>query len=285
VFDLFRKDERHYLVMEYIEARTLESLGRQTQEQVLPWLFQLLDVLEFLHNQAPPIIYRDLRPSTICVTPQGQIKLTDFGIAKMLDPIRQGRTLFRAVGSPEFSPPESFGTQRSDARTDIYSLGATVYYTLCGDPPPQAADRIIREAPLLDLRQVNPSVSEPLAIAVVRMMAVKPTDRPASMAQVRELLADLAPAQAPPPVIAAPPAGVAAPPAGVATPLPVPVPERLPAQVPGGVLPRAGIRPAPPVSVLNLLRLPGARDWLILWTLLVLLVGFLSGLGLAENWL
>ncbi|MHB2019325.1 MAG: serine/threonine protein kinase [Candidatus Xenobia bacterium] len=197
VHALVEHESRLFLVTDYIEVNTLESVVLQagelpSQTHVLHWLWQLLDVLEYLHAQQPPIIYRDLRPATVMITNMGEVRLVDFGIAKMVDPARSaGRTVFRAVGSAEYAPPETFGMSRTSPRTDIYSLGATVYFALTGTAPPQSSDRVIRHAPLRPLRQVNPSVSPVLEAAVMRMMEVKQQDRPESMAEVRAMLVEL----------------------------------------------------------------------------------------------
>lgn len=218
VWSYFEDSGKHYLVMDFVDATSLEHVvngmdGLPPEGLVLRWLSQLLDVLEYLHARQPPVIFRDLRPSNIMLTTDNHIKLIDFGIAKMLNPGQQGRTLFRAVGSPEYAPPEQFGMSRSDARTDIYALGASLYFMLTKTAPPQAADRVIRNAPLVRIRDVNPSVSEPVENAIYKMMAIKPADRPPSMTEIKNMLASqlaasaggggsvapVAPVQPPPP--------------------------------------------------------------------------------------
>ncbi|MHB2018729.1 MAG: serine/threonine protein kinase [Candidatus Xenobia bacterium] len=225
VYQYFEDGGKHYLVMDFVEAQSIDHVvttqdGLCSEGQVLSWLRELLDVLEYLHQRQPPVIFRDLRPANIMLTNHGEIKLIDFGIAKMLNPGQAGRTLFRAVGSPEYAPPEQFGMSRSDARTDIYALGASLYFMLTKTPPPQAADRVIRNAPLLRLRDVNPTVSELTEQTIYRMMAIKPADRPPSMTEVRNILSPLLANAHPGGPVAAPPA-------------PAPMPMR-PAAAPAG---------------------------------------------------
>ncbi|MHB2020796.1 MAG: serine/threonine protein kinase [Candidatus Xenobia bacterium] len=230
VYAHFEESDRHFLVMDLVEARSLEQVVQEmpsppNETQAMNWLWQLCEVLEYLHSQTPPVIYRDLRPANIMLTNEGNIKLLDFGIAKMQDPGKPGRTLFRAVGSPEYAPPEQFGMARSDPRTDIYALGASFYYVLTRAVPPQASDRVIRNAPLLDVRQVNPGVGQAFVDAVLKMMSIKPADRPPNMQEVKSMLTPIkanignAPAQPPP---APAPAAASQPPAAAAPEKPAP---------------------------------------------------------------
>jgi serine/threonine-protein kinase len=220
VWSYFEDSGKHYLVMDFVDATSLEHVvnqmdGLPPEGTVLKWLSQLLDVLEYLHARQPPVIFRDLRPSNIMLTTDNNIKLIDFGIAKMLNPGQQGRTLFRAVGSPEYAPPEQFGMSRSDARTDIYALGASLYFMLTKTAPPQAADRVIRNAPLVRIRDVNPSVSEASENAIYKMMAIKPADRPPSMTDIKQMLG---------PQLAAAAGGAYQPPVQPTTPTPSKMP-------------------------------------------------------------
>jgi tRNA A-37 threonylcarbamoyl transferase component Bud32 len=139
VIERFSDGARHYLVMEFVEGQTLEQRqqaaggGALPEPEVLAWAGQLCSVLTYLHSQRPPIIFRDLKPANVMVTPQGQIKLIDFGIARVFHPGRIKDT--QVLGTPGFAPPEQYGKAQTDARADIYALGVTLYQLLTGYDP------------------------------------------------------------------------------------------------------------------------------------------------------
>ena len=148
VYDYFSEEARSYLVMEFIEGRDLEAvLGEMTsflpQEQVLEWAIQLCDVLQFLHDHTPAIIFRDMKPSNIMLDKHGRLRLIDFGIAKNFQPGQKGTM----IGTEGYSPPEQY-RGIADQRTDIYALGATLHHILSRQDPrveppfsfPRAAD-------------------------------------------------------------------------------------------------------------------------------------------------
>jgi serine/threonine protein kinase len=132
--DSFSRDNWHYLVMEFVEGETLDDLLKRNRhpfapEEVIPWALQIARILEYLHSQAPhPVIFRDLKPSNIMVAPGGRIKLIDFGIARYFRPYKSKDTYF--MGTPGFAAPEQYGNAQSDARSDIFSFGATLYHLL-----------------------------------------------------------------------------------------------------------------------------------------------------------
>nr|MBF6592103.1 serine/threonine protein kinase [Ktedonobacterales bacterium] len=144
-YHLIEDRGRMYFVMEFIRGKDLEELlnesltqrGRPLDEgQVLPWMLDICDALGELHTLAVPIIHRDLKPANIKITPEGRPVLIDFGLAKLQK--RDGRpTQTAAQGvSPGFAPPEQYMAKgRTDARTDIYGLGATLYAAVEGVPP------------------------------------------------------------------------------------------------------------------------------------------------------
>ena len=119
VYDIFSiPDQGRYLAMDYIEGEDLQQSMERTggplaQEQVLPWMFQVCDALTYLHSRRPPIIHRDIKPANIRITPQGQAVLVDFGIAKDYDPHLKTTLRAQAV-TPRYSPPEQYGTGRTD---------------------------------------------------------------------------------------------------------------------------------------------------------------------------
>ena len=155
VIDAFYESGKHYLVMEFVPGKTLHEMleergGYFTQEEVTPWAMQLCNVLSYLHNQNPKIIFRDLKPSNIMVTPQNQIKLIDFGIVRFFKPGQSKDTL--ALGTPGYSAPEAIQGQ-TDERSDIYSLCVVLHQLLTGNNP---ASTIFNLPPT---RQVNPVVT------------------------------------------------------------------------------------------------------------------------------
>ncbi|MBA3944181.1 MAG: protein kinase [Herpetosiphonaceae bacterium] len=135
VSDRFEEDGKHFLVMDYVQGQTLREVqaatgGSLPELTVMAWATQLCDVLDFLHNQQPPIIYRDLKPDNVMLQPDGTIKLIDFGIARFYKTGKTNDTT--SLGTPGYAPPEQFGHGQSDARTDVYALGAMLYELLTG---------------------------------------------------------------------------------------------------------------------------------------------------------
>ncbi len=141
VTDYFVQDGRCYLVMQFVEGETLEALLKRANGEPLPlrdvldWGVQLADTLAYLHGQDPPIVFRDVKPANIMVTPDGTIRLIDFGIARRYQAGASKDTLL--YGSPGYSPPEQYGRTQTDPRSDIYALGATLHHLITGrDPAP-----------------------------------------------------------------------------------------------------------------------------------------------------
>jgi len=138
VTDHFEQDGKAYLVMEYVPGETLLSfLMReglpQPQARVFEWARQLCDALDYLHTQRPPIIFRDLKPANIMLMPNGQVKLIDFGIARLFKPGQAKDT--QAFGTIGYSAPEQYGKGQTDARSDVYSLGVLLHQLLTGYDP------------------------------------------------------------------------------------------------------------------------------------------------------
>lgn len=173
VADFFRESGKYYLVMEYVRGQTMQSilaeLGRIPEATVLPWARQLCAVLGFLHSQQPPIIFRDLKPANIMITQQGQVKLIDFGIARHFQPDKEGDT--RALGTPGYAAPEQYGRDQSDARTDIYGLGVTLYHLLSGRDPS------LHPFHFPPLRQLAPAVSVQTALTIEQAVQRDPNAR------------------------------------------------------------------------------------------------------------
>ncbi len=137
VIDYFCEGERYYLVMDYVDGRNLKEYRESNtvidKEQITKIISQICNVLDYLHSQKPPIIFRDLKPSNIMITDNSAIKLIDFGIARIFKESQKSDTVI--VGTPGFAPPEQYGKRQTDERSDIYSLGATLYYLLTGEIP------------------------------------------------------------------------------------------------------------------------------------------------------
>ncbi len=153
VLDSFREDEEYYLVMEYVEGHNLHDMLKEREEpfsedQVLTWSKQICDVLHYLHAHDPPVIYRDLKPSNVMIDTKDNVKLVDFGIARLYQDDGDNTH----VVSQGYSPPEQYWGG-ADPRSDIYALGATMYFLLTGEEPlaltvcsPRDVDEEISEA-------------------------------------------------------------------------------------------------------------------------------------------
>src|SRR5581483_5738832 len=122
---------RQYLVMDYVEGQDLDQMvngrGPVNESQAIVWMTQILNALEYLHTQPRPIIHRDIKPANIKIRPDGRAMLVDFGIAKV-HTIGQQTVAGALAYSPGFSPLEQYGYGSTDARSDIYSVGATLYF-------------------------------------------------------------------------------------------------------------------------------------------------------------
>jgi serine/threonine protein kinase len=180
-----------YLVMDYIEGEDLAQIvarnGPLPEAQALSWINQVCDALEYLHSLQPPIIHRDIKPQNIKVTPTGQVFLVDFGIAKVGG--TSGQTLAGAVGVTRgFSPPEQHAMSGTDVRSDIYSLGATLYALLTAQVPPDSVSLQSGEAQLTLPRLANQTVSPTVQDALLMAMAARRTDRPQTVREFRRML-------------------------------------------------------------------------------------------------
>ncbi len=192
VYDYFEEavsddgPECFYLVMDYVDGEDLtkrleQSPGGLDQETVVEWAIQLCDVLEYLHGQTPPVIFRDMKPSNVMVTFDGTVKLIDFGVARLFDPGKRTDTL--KMGTAGYAPPEQYAGQgQTTARSDIYALGATLHELLTGDDP--TAHPFV----FLPPRTLNPGVSPSLSEIVMRAVNLDPGDRFPSVRAMKEAL-------------------------------------------------------------------------------------------------
>ena len=173
-------DQGQYLVMDFIEGEDLrqrmERMGTVTEDDAVMVGAAMCDALMYLHTRKPSILHRDIKPGNVKITPEGHIYLVDFGLAKLMQGTQATTTGARAM-TPGYSPPEQYGTARTDLRTDIYSLGATLYAALSGMIPEDGLARAMDNAQLTPLRKRNPKISRRLAAAIEKAMAVDPADR------------------------------------------------------------------------------------------------------------
>ncbi len=207
VSDFFTEDERDYLVMDYVPGDDLKSLMDQARrkskflpvQEVLVWGVQIANALEYMHSQDPPVIHRDLKPSNLKLTPNGLIKLVDFGLVKQMVPDEMTVTVIQGRGTATYTPLEQYGgdTGHTDVRSDIYALGATLYHLLTNQPPPEAKQRFLRPHGMKPPSEFNPEIEPPVEEAVLWSMALHPDDRPPDVASFRQALAQGKPVESP----------------------------------------------------------------------------------------
>jgi Tol biopolymer transport system component/serine/threonine protein kinase len=154
----------------------MERMGNITEDEAVLIGAAICDALAYLHTRKPPILHRDIKPGNVKITPDGHIFLVDFGLAKVLHGSQATTTGARAM-TPGYSPPEQYGTARTDPRTDIYSLGATLYAALTGIIPEDGLARAMDNTQLTPLRKRNSKVSRRLAAAIEKAMGIDPADR------------------------------------------------------------------------------------------------------------
>lgn len=174
IVDIIDSGRTIYVVMDYIEGesldRILEQNGAQPQELVIDWAKQLCDVLRYLHSQNPPIIYRDMKPANVMLKPEGNLKVIDFGIAREYKEHNLKDTV--NLGTRGYAAPEQFGgLGQTDARTDIYCLGATLYHLVTGQSPGEPPYEI------KPIRQWNPTLSSGLEAIINKCTQANPDDR------------------------------------------------------------------------------------------------------------
>ena len=211
VSDYFSDGGNEYIVMEYVEGEDLAGVlarhgGPLPEKPVLIWADQVLDALEYLHGQRPnPILHRDIKPANIILTPQGEIKLVDFGLVKLLDPNNpQTATVMKGMGTPEYAPLEQYagGAGHTDGRSDIYAFGATLYHLLTNVKPPDVHQRLLDPTKLIPPRQIAPALSAATQAAVLKAIEVYPNGRFQAAHDFRQALAAsraaLQPRQPPP---------------------------------------------------------------------------------------
>lgn len=185
IVDVIEDDETFLIVMDYVEGRslqeTLDEYGAQPQDKVIEWAKQLCDVLGYLNSRTPPIIYRDMKPRNVMLKPDGNLVLIDFGTAREFKEKNLADTT--CLGTIGYAAPEQFGGMgQTDARTDIYGLGATLYHLVTGMNPSEPPYEI------KPIREINPTLSSGLERIILRCTQRNPDDRYQSAA---ELMYDL----------------------------------------------------------------------------------------------
>jgi serine/threonine-protein kinase len=193
IYDYFYDESlgRFYLVMKFISGGDLASRlrnapgGKIDEKTVADWGMQTADVLEYLHSRPKPIIYRDLKPANLMIDGNtGRIMVIDFGIARWVKQEEKGVT---AVGTMGYAPPELFGG-RVEPRSDVYSLGATMFHLLTGSDPQDNPLLIFDFAKNPRPRQIAPSISSEMEQILMRSVEYKPEDRFVTAGAMRDAL-------------------------------------------------------------------------------------------------
>jgi serine/threonine-protein kinase len=194
IFDYFydEKESRFYLVMKYISGGDLSARlraapeGRLDEKTVTEWSLQVVDVLDYLHNQPSPIVYRDLKPSNIMLDGNsGRLMLIDFGIARSIGQREQKGVT--AVGTMGYAPPELF-SGNVEPRSDIYSLGSTMFHLLTGADPQSNPLLIFDFQKNPRPRQINPQLSDQMERILMRAVEYSADSRFESAAEMRRVL-------------------------------------------------------------------------------------------------
>lgn len=181
IVDIIDSGDVIYIIEDYIEGETLSTIlennGAQPQALVIEWAMQLCEALEYLHTRKPPIIYRDMKPANVMLKPDGNIKVIDFGIAREYK--ERGLADTVSLGTKGYAAPEQFGGKgQTDARTDIYCLGVTLYHLVTGHSPSEPPYEIY------PIRHWNPQLSAGLEAIIQKCTQVNPSDRYQSCAEL-----------------------------------------------------------------------------------------------------
>lgn len=171
IIDYFVIQNRYYLIIDYIEGKDLEEIlaeeGELTELQVVDWAVQICDVLDYLHHKIPPIIYRDIKPSNIMLRNDGKIMLIDFGIARTITPEEKEYTM-TSIGTIGYVSPEQY-KGKPEPRSDIYSLGVTIYKLLTGTVPLPFS--------LKPIKKLRPNISDNLEAIIMKAVMMKASKR------------------------------------------------------------------------------------------------------------
>jgi serine/threonine protein kinase len=251
VTDYFTDNNNAYLVMDYIEGQSLEDVLKSQgqpglpEAQVVNWARQLLGALEYIHSKN--VLHRDIKPANIRLTPDGQVVLVDFGLVKLYDPSQpQTVIVLRGAGTPQYAPPEQidYSYGHTDARSDLFSLGATLYCLLTGKLPPPLTERLIKQAPIPPIWAQVSRISPTTEAAIFKAIQLRPDERFQSAAEMRAALTHAGEGQVATPTVATQPP----PPTHVVTPQPSRPPTPQPPLPPQPSTPRPTARTAPPAA-------------------------------------
>ena len=200
VSDHFEENDSMFLVMEYIPGEDLCCVLDERGEpfpvdEMLRWGDQLLDALDFLHNQEIPVIHRDIKPHNLKITPQGQVILLDFGLAKGNPTDNSHQTAAKSIFgySRSYASLEQIQGTGTDPRSDLYSLAATLYHLLTRVAPEDALTRAMsvlsqKPDPLVPASSINPAVPRGVAGVLRKALDLNASERPASAAEMRQML-------------------------------------------------------------------------------------------------
>ncbi len=194
VTDYFTFSDQEFLVMDYIEGLSLDEIlalhpGGLDEAAVLGWADQLLSALDYIHRHG--LVHRDVKPANIRVTPEGHVFLVDFGLVKTFDPASpKTATAVRGLGTPQYAPPEQYDAEmgHTEPRSDLYSLGATMYHLITGKPPATVTQRVSNPGAFHSLREIKPGISPEVERVILRAMEVPIAKRFASASDMQAAL-------------------------------------------------------------------------------------------------
>lgn len=198
VSDFFSDESEDYLVMDYIPGKDLRTLMQEEKKKgkfleertVLNWASQIADALIYLHSQTPVILHRDIKPSNIKLTPNGIIKLVDFGLVKILISGEKTITVVHGHGSAYYTPLEQYGgdTGHTDPRSDVYSFGATLFHLLTNKAPMEARQRFLAADDEQLVSDYNKKISPRTERAISLAMNVHPDKRLQSVQELNDAI-------------------------------------------------------------------------------------------------
>jgi serine/threonine protein kinase len=187
IVDFFEQDQQLYLVMDFVEGQTLEQRMAESGPLSVPFALelclQITDVLDFLHTRKNPVVFRDFKPGNVMLTPNDEVKLIDFGIARVFKKDASADT--KALGTPGYAAPEQYGRGQSGPRTDLFAFGATIHHALTGRDP---TDEPFHFPPLSDFRKDLPPE---FSAMLESCLSLKPDGRPESAFAIKRLLEQL----------------------------------------------------------------------------------------------